>query len=82
MCLGIPGRILDVADDDGLRMARVDFNGVVRRVCVEHVPEAVVGDYVLVHVGLAISRIDEDEARRVFEYLAENRDAALDGQEP
>jgi hydrogenase expression/formation protein HypC len=69
MCLGIPGRVLDVADEDGVRMARVEFGGIARRVCMEYVPEAVAGDYVLVHVGFALSRIDEAEARRVFEWL-------------
>ena len=57
-------------DDDGLRMGKVAFGGVGKSVCLEHVPEAGVGDYVLVHVGFALARIDEDEARRIFEFLA------------
>ncbi len=69
MCLGIPGKILETISQDGIAMARVDFGGVVKRVCVEHVPEAGVGDYVLVHVGFALARIDEGEARRVLELL-------------
>jgi len=59
-----------VFDDDGLRMGKVTFGGVAKSVCLEHVPEAGVGDYVLVHVGFALARIDEDEARRIFEFLA------------
>jgi hydrogenase expression/formation protein HypC len=71
MCLGVPGRVLDLYDEDGVRMARVDFGGVVRRVCMEHAHDAVPGEYVLVHVGFALTRIDEDEARRVFALLVE-----------
>jgi len=58
-----------VFDDDGLRMGKVAFGAVAKSVCLEHVPEAAVGDYVLVHVGFALARIDEDEARRIFEFL-------------
>jgi hydrogenase expression/formation protein HypC len=71
MCLGVPGKIVSVADEDGVRMGRVDFGGVARQVCLDHVREAVVGDYVLVHVGFALSRLDEEEACRVFELLTE-----------
>jgi hydrogenase expression/formation protein HypC len=71
MCLGIPGRVVDVSDEHGIRMGRVDFNGVIKRVCLEHVPEALPGAFVLVHVGFALSQIDENEARRVFELLDE-----------
>ena len=70
MCLSVPGRVTEVFDDDGLRMGKVTFGGVAKSVCLEHVPEAGVGDYVLVHVGFALARIDEDEARRIFEFLA------------
>jgi len=68
MCLGIPGRILDVEEKE-LRTGRVEFGGVVKEVCLAYVPEAEPGDYVIVHAGFAISRIDEDEALQVFEYL-------------
>jgi len=72
MCLGIPGRITEIADDAGLTMGVVDFGGVRREVCLAYVADEVsVGDYVIVHVGFAISRVDEDEARRTFEMLAE-----------
>ncbi|HMV31866.1 MAG: HypC/HybG/HupF family hydrogenase formation chaperone [Gemmatimonadetes bacterium] len=72
MCLGIPGRILDTRDDRGLLMGTVDFGGVRREVCLAYVADEVkVGDYVTVHVGFAISRVDEAEARRTFEVLQE-----------
>jgi hydrogenase expression/formation protein HypC len=71
MCLAVPGRIEELLVDDGVPMARVAFSGVLRRVCLAHVPEAVVGDYVLVHVGFALSRIDEAEAKRTLDLLAE-----------
>ncbi len=71
MCLGIPGKVVETYREQDLRMAKVDFGGVSKRVCLEHVPEAGPGDYVIVHVGFALSRIDEEEAQRVFALLAE-----------
>ncbi len=72
MCLGIPGKITTIRDDAGLSMGIVDFGGVRREVCLQYVQdEVVVGDYVIVHVGFAITRVDEDEARRTFEVLKE-----------
>lgn len=72
MCLGIPGKILTLEEDDsGLPVGKVDFSGAVKSVCLAYVPEAAVGDYVVVHVGFAISRLDEAEAKRVFSYLDE-----------
>jgi hydrogenase expression/formation protein HypC len=68
MCLGIPGKVLSVADDE-LRTGRVDFGGIVKEACLACVPEARAGDYVIVHAGFAISRVDEHEAARVFDYL-------------
>jgi hydrogenase expression/formation protein HypC len=70
MCLAVPGKILSVSADEPLmRAGKVSFGGIVKDVNLAFVPEAVVGDYVLVHVGCAISRLDEEEAMRVFEYL-------------
>jgi hydrogenase expression/formation protein HypC len=70
MCLAVPGRILDIAGDDPyLRAGRVSFGGVVKQVSLACVPEANVGDYVLVHVGMALSVVDEREAAEVFSYL-------------
>lgn len=72
MCLAIPGRILSIeGEDPAFRGGRVDFAGVVKRVNLSYVPDARVGDFVLVHVGFAISTVDEAEAAKVFEYLAE-----------
>lgn len=71
MCLGIPGKITKVAESALLRMGKVDFGGVVREVCLAYVPEANVGDYVVVHVGFAISQIDEEEAREAFDLMKE-----------
>lgn len=70
MCLGIPGRVTAVADDAGLRTGVVDFGGVRRDVCLAYVPDVEVGDYVVVHVGFAISRLDEAEALRTLEIIA------------
>lgn len=71
MCLGIPGRILEIYEKDGLPMGRVEFSGIVKEICLAYTPEAQVDDYVIVHVGFAISRIDEQEAQEVFSYLNE-----------
>lgn len=69
MCLGIPGKVLETYREHDVLMGKVEFGGISKRVCLEHVPEVRVADYVLVHVGFALSRIDEDEAKRVFEFL-------------
>lgn len=69
MCLAIPGRILNFTENKGVRYGRVNFGGIVREVCLEFVPEAALGDYVIVHVGFAISRVDAEEAQRTYELL-------------
>ena len=75
MCLGIPGRILDTRDDRGLLMGTVDFGGVKREVCLAYVaPDVAVGNYVVVHVGFAISKVDEEEALRTLELLGQMGD--------
>ena len=71
MCLAIPGKVLDTYDRKGLRMSKVQFGGVVRETCLEYVPEAKVGDYVLVHVGFALSTVDAEEAARTYALLEE-----------
>lgn len=72
MCLAVPGRLVEVHEQPGMmRAGKVDFSGVVREVNLAFVPEAGPGDYVLVHVGVALSRVDEEEALKVFEYLRE-----------
>jgi len=70
MCLAVPGRVVEIATEDGFLFGRVEFGGVSKRVCLEHVADVRPGDYVLVHVGFALARIDEVEARRIFEFLA------------
>jgi hydrogenase expression/formation protein HypC len=70
MCLAVPGKILEIAGDEPTtRVGRVSFGGIVKEVNLAYVPEACVGDYVIVHVGFAISTLDQQEADRVFEYL-------------
>ncbi len=72
MCLGIPGKIVERHEDAGMPMGTVDFGGVQRDVCLAYVADEVgIGDYVIVHVGFAISKVDEEEARRTFEALQE-----------
>ena len=72
MCLGIPGRIVEVRHDAGLPMGVVDFGGVRREVCLAYVADEVgVGDYAIIHVGFAISKVDEEEARRTYAVLEE-----------
>ena len=69
MCLAVPGKILSISGEDFARMARVSFGGIVKEVSLAYVPEAEDGNYVLVHVGFAISLVDEAEALRTFEIL-------------
>ncbi len=69
MCLGIPGKIVKTYQEHDVLMGKVDFGGVSKEVCLAHVPDAQVGEYVIVHVGFALSKIDADEAQRVFEFL-------------
>ena len=72
MCLGVPGKVTRIDDATfGMTMGTVDFGGISKEVCMAYVPEAAVGDFVLVHVGFALSRIDEEEARQVFQVLRE-----------
>ena len=72
MCLGIPGRVEEMLNDEPLeRSARVSFGGISKTINLAYVPEAQVGDYVIVHVGFAISRVREEEACRIFRYLDE-----------
>jgi len=69
MCLGVPGRIAEIRNQDGLRFGRVDFGGVSREVCLDYVPEGIVGDYCIVHVGFAISLLSEAEAQQTLSTL-------------
>jgi hydrogenase expression/formation protein HypC len=71
MCLAIPGKIVELNEKNGVKMWKVDFGGILREACMEYVPDASIGEYVLVHVGFAISKVDADEAARTYQYLAE-----------
>jgi len=96
MCLAIPGKVLEIQQDaQGVRMGRTNFGGVVKQVCLEYTPEVQCGDYVLVHVGFALSKVDEAEAERTYQALEdmkqlgeletpefESRDAASSGGAP
>ncbi len=83
MCLGIPGKITRTYEQDGLRMGRVDFGGTQREVCLAYVPEAQAGQYVIVHVGFAISVLSEEEARQTLAALQELYDVQAElGEEP
>ena len=77
MCLAIPGKVISISGDEPLsRTGKVDFGGILKEANLAYVPEVNVGDYVIVHVGFAISRVDEDEAQKVFEYLREMEELA------
>jgi hydrogenase expression/formation protein HypC len=71
MCLGIPGKITEIYEKDSLKMGKLDFGGVIKEVCLAYVPEAQVGDYALIHVGFAISLMDEDEAIETLKLIKE-----------
>lgn len=71
MCLGIPGKVTEIRDEAGLAMGKVDFGGVRKDACLAYLPDLAVGDYVIVHVGFAISKVDEAEALRTLEILGE-----------
>lgn len=71
MCLGVPGKIIATYESGGLRMAKIDFGGVVREACLAYVPEAGVGDYTVIHVGFAISKLSEQEAQETLALLQE-----------
>ena len=72
MCLGVPGKVIHVKPDPlGMHMGKVSFGGITKEVCLAYTPDVKVGEYVIVHVGFAISQVDEEEAARVFEFLRE-----------
>lgn len=71
MCLGVPGKIIELYEKTGLHMARIDFGGVVREACVDFLPEAVVGDYTIIHAGFALNLLSEDEALETLAALRE-----------
>jgi hydrogenase expression/formation protein HypC len=71
MCLGIPGKVLEIYHTNEMKMGKVDFGGVIKEACLEFLPDIQVGDYTIVHVGFGISQLDEEEAQRTMEMLRE-----------
>ena len=83
MCLGIPGKVLEIYEQNGLRMGKVDFGGVIKETCLAYLPDIEVGEYTIVHVGFGISRIDEQEAMQTLQMLEEINSLADElGTEP
>ncbi len=84
MCLAIPGKLIEIAaDSNGVRMGKANFGGIVKQVCLEYTPEVETGDYVLVHVGFALSKVDEAEAERTYAALQQlDQLGELDTPEP
>ena len=71
MCLGVPGKIVETYETNGLKMGKIDFGGVTREACLEYVPDAQVGEYTVIHVGFAISQLSEEEAQETLDLLRE-----------
>jgi hydrogenase expression/formation protein HypC len=71
MCLGIPGKVVELYQANGMKMGKVDFGGVIREACLEYLPDIQIGDYTIVHVGFGISQLDEEEALQTLEMLRE-----------
>lgn len=84
MCLGVPGKVIAIESNSaGMTMGKVDFAGIVKEICLVYIPEVKLGDYIVAHAGFAISQIDEQEAREVFEMLKQIEDlSALDLSQP
>jgi len=71
MCLGIPGKVIEIYEVNGMKMGKVDFGGVVKEACLAYLPDLKVGDYTIIHVGFGISQLDEEEARQTLALLRE-----------
>ena len=84
MCLAIPGKIVEIYEDKGLRMGKLDFGGTIKKACLQYLPEVQIGDYALVHVGFALSKVDEEEAAKTYQLLEEMGEirAQFDGADP
>ena len=74
MCLGVPGKVIEIYETNGLKMGKIDFGGVVREACLAYVPEIEIGEYTVIHVGFAISQLSEEEAQATLEILHEIAD--------
>lgn len=77
MCLGIPGQIIEIYESEGIKMGKIDFNGITRETCLAYVPESKVGDYAIVHVGFALNLISEIDAQETLELLRQISEAEL-----
>ena len=84
MCLAIPGKIVEIYEDKGLRMGKLDFGGTIRKACLQYLPEVQIGDYALVHVGFALSKVDEEEAVKTYQLLEQMGEIRreFDGADP
>ena len=82
MCLGVPGKIVEIYEVEGLKMGKIDFGGLVKEACLEYIPDAQVGEYTVIHVGFAIGRIDEAEAMRNLRFLEEAGILANEFEDP
>lgn len=71
MCLSVPGQVLEIIDEDGFKMGKLDFSGITKKICLQYIPDIQVGEYALVHVGFAISKINEKEAAKTLKLLRE-----------
>lgn len=71
MCLAIPGRVTELSEVQGVKMGKANFGGIVKQVCLQYTPDAQVGDYVMVHVGFALGKVDQEEAERTYNLLDE-----------
>jgi hydrogenase expression/formation protein HypC len=81
MCLSVPGKVLEITEEDGFKMGRVEFSGITKKICLQYIPDIQVGEYALVHVGFAISKIDEKEAAKTLNLLRELEQLQDDSKE-
>jgi hydrogenase expression/formation protein HypC len=81
MCLGIPGKIIEIYETNGLLMGKIDFNGVTRECCLAYVPEAKVGDYAIIHAGFALNLLDEKEAQETLDLFKQISETELSDEE-
>jgi hydrogenase expression/formation protein HypC len=79
MCLAIPGKVIELYETNGMKMARVDFGGVIKEACMEYLPEVKLGDYTIIHVGFGLSILDEKEALETMELLKQIEEMGDDG---
>jgi hydrogenase expression/formation protein HypC len=82
MCLGVPGKIVEIYEVEGLKMGKIDFGGLIKEACLEYIPDAQVGEYTVIHVGFAIGRLDEAEAMRNLRFLEEAGLLATEFEDP